>query len=148
MKRVSSALSFILLAASAALVVLFFFQTRLLDLDTQNATAQRLLQLKHLDTQLNEETLQAVSLQLAHFDSIVRTMSQMRELNALLRDPSNGLSERISPEVDRELATFQDLMDEKFDFIETVKMRTAIVRAPEPSQLSSWIGSPLRRNVR
>jgi len=53
MKNTSRHMPFFLLAATAILVVLFFFQTRIVDLDRHNNAAQNLLRLKQLDTQLN-----------------------------------------------------------------------------------------------
>lgn len=128
MKRLSTVLPFVLLAASAILIVLFYLQTRLMDLDRHDAAAQDLLRLKHLDTQLNEEILKAVSLQLSHFDSIVHTVSRMREINMRLHDSKNGLYGLISPKVDVDLDTYQSLLNEKLEMVETIKSRTAIMR--------------------
>ena len=128
MTRASRPLPFLLLAATAVLVVVFSFQTRLMDLDRHRGAAQDLLHLKQLDTRLNEETLKAVSLQLMHYDSIVSTVSRMKKLSAKLHDPATGLYGLVSPAVDKQLDIFRSHMLTKFDLVESVKSRTAIVR--------------------
>ena len=128
MTRASRPLPFLLLAATAVLVVVFSFQTRLMDLDRHQAVAQDLLHLKQLDTQLNQETLKAVSLQLMHYDSIVSTVTRMKKLGAKLHDPATGLYGLVSPAVDKQLNIFRSHMLTKFDLVESVKSRTAIVR--------------------
>jgi len=128
MTRASRPLPFLLLAATAVLVVVFSFQTRLMDLDRHNTAAQDLLHLKQLDTRLNEETLKAVSLQLMHYDSIVSTVTRMKKLSAKLHDPASGLYGLVSPGVDKKLNIFRSHMLTKFDLVEAVKSRSAIVR--------------------
>jgi len=128
MTRASRPLPFLLLAATAVLVVIFSFQTRLLDLDRHNAAAQDLLHLKQLDTRLNEETLKAVSLQLMDYDGIVRTVTRMKKLSKKLHNPETGLYGLVDPVLDKQLNTFKSLMLTKFDLVESVKTRTAIVR--------------------
>jgi len=128
MTRASRPLPYLLLAATAVLVVVFSFQTRLMDLDRHNTAAQDLLHLKQLDTRLNEETLKAVSLQLMHYDSIVDTVAQMKNLSAKLHDPTTGLYGLVSPAVDKQLNIFRSHMLTKFELVESVKSRTAIVR--------------------
>ncbi len=128
MKEAARPFPLILLAATAALVVAFYFQTRLMDLDRHNAIAQDLLHLKQLDTQLNENTLKAVSLQLVHYDSIVSTVSQMKQISNRLHDPDTGLYGLVSSGVDGDLNTFRSLMLTKFDLVETVKSSASIVR--------------------
>ena len=128
MKRASSPLPFLLLAATAALVVIFYFQTRLMDLDRHNIATRNILHLKQLDTQLNEETLKAVSLQLVHYDTIVDTVSRMKGISETLHDPDIGLYGIVNAEVDKDLNTYRSLMVTKHDLVETVKSRTAIVR--------------------
>ncbi|HEY9079891.1 DAHL domain-containing protein [Magnetovibrio sp.] len=128
MTRTSGPLPFLLLAATAVLVLVFSFQTRLMDLDRHSAAAQDLLHLKQLDTQLDEQTLKAVSLQLMHYDSIVGTVARMKELNEKLHNPTTGLYGLISPALNKQLNIFKSYMQTKFDLVESVKSRTAIVR--------------------
>jgi len=128
MKNTSRHMPFFLLAATAILVVLFFFQTRIVDLDRHNNAAQNLLRLKQLDTQLNEEALKAVSLQLVHYDTIVQTVSHMKAISTELHDPQAGLYELVDVGVDEDLRTHRKLMLEKIDLLEYVKSRAAIVR--------------------
>ena len=119
---------YLMLAAAAALVVLFYYQTRMMNLDRHNLASQNVLHLKQLDTQLNEETLKAVSLQLNHFDTIVATVKRMKALDTALRDSETGLYGLVSPDVDSNLNTFRSLMLAKFDLVESIKRHTAIVR--------------------
>ncbi|MBL4614915.1 MAG: PAS domain S-box protein [Magnetovibrio sp.] len=128
MKHVSSPLLFVLLLATAVLVLVFSFQTRLMDLDRHNEVAQNLLRLKQLDTQLNEETLKIVSLQVYHYDTIVRTVTRMKAVSGNLNDRETGLYGLVGPDVDSGLDTFHALMLNKIDLVESVKSRTAIVR--------------------
>ncbi|MBF0246663.1 MAG: PAS domain S-box protein [Alphaproteobacteria bacterium] len=128
MNRVSRVFHYALLAATATLVVVFYFQTRLLDLDRHNSVSQNLLHLKQLDTRLNEEMLKAVSLQLEHYDAIVGTVSRMKELTGQLRDRGANLHVPEVPAIDEGLNTFHALMLKKIDLVETVKSRAAVVR--------------------
>ncbi len=128
MTKVSRPLPFLLLAATALLVVVFYFQTRHMDLDRQNATAQDILSLKQLDTQLSEETLKAASLQITNYDTIVRTISEIQIISERLHNPDTGLYGLIGPEIDKRLNTLQSLMLTKFELVESIKSRMAIVR--------------------
>ncbi|OEJ68906.1 DAHL domain-containing protein [Magnetovibrio blakemorei] len=128
MKKPSHSVAYILLATTAALVLVFYFQTRLMDVDRHNAASRDLLNLKQLDTQLNEETLKAVSLQLKHYDGIVDTVSRMKALSTKLSDPSTGLAGLVSAKVDDSLDTFKSLLAAKLDLTETIKSRAAIMR--------------------
>ncbi|MCW8915926.1 MAG: PAS domain S-box protein [Magnetovibrio sp.] len=128
MTKASRPLPFILLAATALLVVVFYFQTRHMDLDRQNSTAHDILSLKQLDTQLSEETLKAASLQISNYDTIVRTISEIQVISERLHNPDTGLYGLIGPEIDKRLNTLQSLMLTKFELVESIKSRMAIVR--------------------
>lgn len=128
MTHASRPLPLLLLAATAVLVVTFFFQTSLMDLDRHNAVSHDLLNLKQLDTQLNEQTLKAAALQLVQYDSIVSTVKRMKALNKRLNSPSIGLYDHVSPGVNKQLTIFTTLMLAKIDLVESVKSHTAIVR--------------------
>lgn len=128
MKHPSRLLPFFLLTATAALVVLFYFQTRLMDLDRHNTAERSILNLKQLDTQLNEEALKAVSMQLTHYDTIVQTVARMRVISEELHDPQTGLYGLVNEQLNKDLNTFRSLMLAKIDSVETLKSRTAIVR--------------------
>jgi len=128
MIRSSRPLPLLLLAATAALVVAFYFQTRLMDVDRHNAVSQDILTLKQLDTHLNEQTLKAVSLQLIQYDSLVSTVNRMKMLDKRLNAPSTGLYDHVGPGVNKQLKIYTSLMLAKIDIVESIKSHTAIVR--------------------
>ncbi|MFC1673194.1 PAS domain S-box protein [Pseudomonadota bacterium] len=119
---------FILLAATAVLVVVFYFQTQLMDLDRHNAEAQALLNLKQLDTLMEEEALKAVALQISHYDSLAEVVAQTKSISSTLNDPVIGVYGLISPKMDKDIDLFLDLMATKIDLLEALKSRTSIVR--------------------
>ena len=119
---------FLLLGLTAALVLVYFFQTQVMDLDRHTSESQDILHLKQLDTLLEEEALKAASLQLNHYDNIVVLVGEISGLLAKLQDPEKGIYGTISPTVDHEINSYIKAMTTKIDLIETIKSRLAIVR--------------------
>ena len=119
---------FALLAITAALVVVFFFQTQVMDLDRHTSETQDILRLKHLDTLLGEEALKATSLQLSHYDGLVSIVGRINTLITKLEDPNGGFYGVIGPKMDQDIDQYIRLMKEKIDLIEVIKSRMAIVR--------------------
>ena len=128
MTPVSRPLPYIMLAATALLAMLFYVQNQQWDLDRHNQAAQNIILLKQLDTRLNEETLKASALQLSNYDSIVEIMNDMQDVGARLHNIDEGLYGLINPNIDKGLNTFQSLMLKKFDLVESIKSRMAVVR--------------------
>lgn len=116
--RLLRSFQYFLLAATAALVMVFYFQTRLQDLDAHNEHAQDILRLKQYDTQLEQEALRTVSLQTVQYDSIVATVGQIRALQRTLAGSEHSA----------DIAPYNAMMNTKIDLIESIKSRTAIVR--------------------
>lgn len=119
---------FLLLAATATLVLVFYVQTRLMDLDRHTAESQDLQHLKQLDTLLEENALKGVSLQLSHYDGMVEVVGKIKSLTQKLHDPGVGIYGVINADVDRDLDAYVSAMDNKIDLIETIKSRIAIIR--------------------
>ena len=117
-----------LLAATAALVVVFNYQTRLHNLDRHAEETEHLLRLKQLDVILDDEALKAVSHQLQHYDNIVATVREIEAHLSHISDEQTGLAGTIGPKTDRDIALFNSMMASKIDIIETIKSRNAIVR--------------------
>ncbi|MEG3617936.1 DAHL domain-containing protein [Magnetovibrio sp. PR-2] len=128
MTPISRPVPYMMFAATALLGLLFYVQTQQWDLNRHNRAAQNIILLKQLDTRLNEETLRASALQLSNYDSIVRIMEDMQAVGARLHNTEEGLYGLINPHIDKGLNTFQSLMLKKFDLVESIKSRMAIVR--------------------
>ena len=124
----SKSLQYVLLAATALLMVVFFFQTQIMDLDRHTAEAQDILRLKQLDTLLEEEALKITSLQLNHYDNMVGLVVRINTLTSRLKDPEGGIYGNINPNMDQLIDDYSRLMKEKIDFIENIKSSMAIVR--------------------
>ena len=126
--RLLHIIQYILLAATAGLVVVFYFQTRVQDIDRHNAHAQDLLHLKQYDTLLEDEALKTVSLQMVQYDSIVETVGNIRAVLRALSSSENGVSGEHGLDADEHIHDLNVMMEAKIDLIESIKSRTAIVR--------------------
>jgi len=121
-------LQYLLLAAMAGLMVVFFFQTQIMDLDRHTAETQDILRLKQLDTLLEEEALKITSLQLSHYDNMVDLVVRINALTTRLKNPQGGVYGTIGPKMDGLIDNYSQLMKDKIDFIESIKSSMAIVR--------------------
>lgn len=119
---------YFLLAATAALVLVFYFQTRLQDLDRHNTHSQNLLHLKQYDTLLEDEALKTVSLQMIQYDAIVDTVAKIRETQQSIVSPDTGITGLLGAQADNKIDAYSTMMETKIDLVETIKSRTAIVR--------------------
>jgi PAS domain S-box-containing protein len=126
--RLFRSFQYVLLAATAALVLAFYFQTRLEDLDHHNAHAQDILRLKQFDTLLEHEALRTISLQTTQYDPIVNTVEHIRALLRTLSSPALGIEDMLGPHNGQINQKYNTMMEAKIDLVETIKSRTAIVR--------------------
>lgn len=124
----SRSLQYVLLATLAVVVMVLFFQTRVQDIDRHNAHAEDLLYLKQYDTLLEQEVLKTVSLQMVQYDDIVDTVSRIRALLRTLSAHNIGMEDTSGFEANKQIITYNAMMDTKIDLVESIKSSAAIVR--------------------
>ncbi|HEY9164006.1 MAG TPA: PAS domain S-box protein [Magnetovibrio sp.] len=126
--RVLQLVQYALLAATAVLVAVFYFQTRIQDIDRHNAHSQDLLHLKQYDTLLEDEALKTVSLQMVQYDSIVDTVWHIRSLLDSLSVIENTDTDDHTFDAAEQVQALNTMMATKLELMESIKSRTAIVR--------------------
>lgn len=126
--RQLSSLQYVLLSTLAVVVIVLFFQTRIQDIDSHNEHAENLLHLKQYDTLLEQEVLKTVSLQVVQYDDIVDTVDNIRTLLHTLNTHNIGKESTSGFEANKQIITYNAMMDTKIDLVETIKSRAAIVR--------------------
>jgi len=101
-----------------------FFKSDADEIAHLSQTMQQALQVKQLDTQLNEHALKAASFRLVHFDHIVRTVRQLSEVRQSLQQSVKRLPSQLT----QRFSKLEAVIDQRIDQLERLKAKVALAR--------------------
>lgn len=101
-----------------------FFKSDADEIAHLSQTMQQALQVKQLDTQLNEHALKAASFRLVHFDHIVQTVRQLSEVRLSLQQSVQQLPSQLT----QRFTKLEAVIDQRIDQLERLKAKVALAR--------------------
>lgn len=101
-----------------------FFKSDADEIAHLSQTMQQALQVKQLDTQLNEHALKAASFRLVHFDHIVQTIRQLSDVRQSLQQSVKHLPSQFA----QRFTKLEAAIDRRIDQLERLKAKVALAR--------------------
>jgi len=123
--RMSEVVGLLIVILGLTIAITFqFFKSDSEEIALTSQTLQQALQVKQLDTRLNEHALKAASFRLVHFDYMVQTVRQLNELRDKMRTSLNHIAPGLSVRFDK----MSRVIDHRIDNLERLKGKVALAR--------------------